>query len=461
MQAQAYFYDLLLTSPNTLLKNDILHSGKFLSPQVRQSLKTYKNITTETKLKNITKDPSEQSLGPGRYYTPTPPIVPAFKFSTTPRFRLENDSPISVSMSSGYLSSKSPLPSIQRSFVSISSRKKKIKKNYEIEMMIKKQTKELICSQRKEFILKSIKEKEQKAEYRKNAKVKDAVCKYFTTLVVSVLTTRVYYKRFYDMKRYKGKIIKLLEFLRIISRALGKFRLNGKRQKIKSAWKSLKILFPYYIRNWKKKRISYFNEIINGFFSIFTKRKTFTLYFYLLKTKIALIQKNIRNFVACSLARRKGLEIMWNNLNKKKIQIPNEVRDYFISKHIRENLMNQYYAVNKDKKIMMLLNENKHEEYLDEMMCINHKILPLKIFSKKDVLGLISSAYACRATWGKFNNKEMTSSQVMINGFKPIKKLQKKRFISKKKKNLLVANQFSSKAFSLISKKPKLIDNSK
>lgn len=461
MQAQAYFYDLLVTSSNTLLKNDILHSGKFLSPQVRQSLKNYKKIITETKLKTIVKDPSEQSLGPGRYYTPTPAIVPAFKFSTAPRFRLDNDSPISISMSSGHLSSKSPLPAIQRSLINIPPQKKRLKKNYDIEKIIKKQTKELLHNQRKELIMKNIKEKEQRAEYRKNAKVKDPVCKFFTTLIVSVLTTRICYRRFDNMKKYKEKIARFLGFLSIVSRALGKFKLNGKRQQVKSAWKSLKALLPYYIRIWKRKRFSHFSKIIYCFFSIFTKRKTFTIYFYLLKTRIAILQKNIRNFVACSSARREGLEIMWSNLNKKKIQIPNEVRDYFISKHIREKLMDQYYARNKDKKIMMLLNENKHEEYLDEMMRINHKVLPLKMFSKKDVLGLISSAYACKAVWDKFNDKGMIPPQLMANGLKPVKKLQKKRILPKKKKYLLAANQLSSKALSLISKKPKLIDSNK
>lgn len=459
MQAQEYFFGLLNASPHTSVKKDIMHSGKFLSPQIRLSLKNYYKTATEMKFKGMIKDHSDQNLGPGRYYTPTPPITPAFKFSKTPRFKKDNDSPINVSMSTGHLSSKSPVPEVQKSQIIISAYKKKLVKNYNIEQAIKKQTKEILEDRRKQKILKSLKEKEERTEYRKNAKLKDPICKFFTSLIVFLTIPWIYNRKYHDLKNHKDRICQFLIFLKNLSRALGKFRLNGKRQRVKSSWGLLRKHLPFFINNWKIKKYFDMNSIMSDLFSRFYNQKAFTLYYFLLKNKITLLQKNIKNFAACTMARRQGLELMWTYLNTRLPVVPDEVKDYFISKYIKEKLLEKYYAANKEKKILMLLNENRHEEYLDNIMNFDQKVPPLKIFSRRDVLELINSAYLARAQWNKYTKITLLASQHTEEDLKPKKKKKKRRTMPKKKKRLLFSDQASqNKILSLQSKKLKALE---
>ncbi|OMJ65584.1 hypothetical protein SteCoe_37955 [Stentor coeruleus] len=108
---------------------------------------------------------------------------------------------------------------------------------------------------------------------------------------------------------------------------------------------------------------------------------------------------------------------------------------------------------------MMLLNENRHEEYLDNILHFDKKVPHLNIFSKKDVLELINSAYLARAQWGKFTKVTLISSQRTEEELKPKKKKKKRRTAPKKKKRLLFSDQNSQvKILNLQSKKLKAFD---
>ena len=403
MKSQEYFFYLSSQkSTNEIVKNSTLRSGKFISSNIIQVINNYNKATSEYKPYTLTSNTSERILGPGRYPTPPPPRVPSYKFSKSPRFaNLSNISSSSLIKSTNNSYTRLPNNQSPRSKIPkivANSEKIKLLKNKNIEKVINLEAKKILEAEKKDKILKSLLDKVTKAEYRKNAQIKDSICKGVSLILTQLAVAHLLFFRYYKMRKRKIAARKVIGKLATISRALGKFKLIVKNLRKEKALRKLKILIPIRLRYWLSKHKRKLKKIFSS---------SFDNYIILMKmfkdnlmNAVKIIQLKIRNYLIISKTRKKSLDLLWQKLNKYRILAPEHIREFYINQYISEKLKKHYFERFREKKLDWLLNERRHQELIEEMINLKgHKRHFLRFFIQKDMIELIEQANSSISSW--------------------------------------------------------------
>ena len=246
MFLQSDFYRLLnnqLTSVS--VQKDIISSGMCTNSKFYANF--MKNIKDNTDYKQyaIIKDHSERNIGPGQYNTPSPSKGPSYQFSLTPRFPKETFIEKNLNKSTGKIPR---LPKIENNYQSSENLQKKIKKK-QILSILNKKTKIFLDQSKREKLLNIVKEKQQRAEYRKHKALKDSICKAYTSLLIIVVIPTTLKLRYQSLKLYKKKIFGFLNFFCLFSKSIGKLRILGKKRKIKKSLSVFLKILPRFVQN--------------------------------------------------------------------------------------------------------------------------------------------------------------------------------------------------------------------
>lgn len=405
MKSQEYFFYLSSQkSTNEIVKSSILRSGKFISSKIIQVINNYNKATSEYKPHTLTSNTSERTLGPGRYPTPPPPRVPSFKFSKSPRFaNLSNISSSSLIKSSNNSYTKLPnMPSPKPKIPKIVANNEKIKllKNKNIEKVISREAKKILEAEKKDKIVRSLLEKVQKAEYRKNALIKDSICKGACLILTQLAVVHFLFFRYYKMRKRKIAARVVVGKLATISKALGKFRLIVKNLRKEKALRRIKTLIPIRIKFWLNKHKKKLRNILSSSFDSYLTIILMQMFKDSLINAVKIIQLKIRDYLIICKTRKKTLDLLWQKLNKYRILAPEHIREFYINQYINQKLKNHYYERFREKKIDLLLNERRHQELIDEMINLKgHKRHILRFYTKKDMNELIEQANSSISSW--------------------------------------------------------------
>lgn len=408
MKSQEYFFYLSSQkSTNEIVKNSILRSGKFVSPKIIQVINNYNKVTSEYKPHTLTYNTSDRILGPGRYPTPPPPRVASYKFSKSPRFA-DSSNVLSSSLIKSTNNSctrlpniPSPRPNIQK----VSGNYEKVKslkdsKNKNIENLINREAKKILETEKKDRILRSLLDKVQKAEYRKNALIKDSICKGACLVLTQLAVVHSLFFRYYKMRKRKIAARIVVGKLATISKALGKFRIVVKNlRKEKALWR-IKTLIPIRLRFWLNKHKKKLKTMLSSSFDNYLTVILMQMFKDRLMNALKIIQSKILDYLVTSKARKKGLDLFWLKLNRFRILAPEHIREFYINQYIKDKLKNHYYERFREKKLDWLLNERRHQELMEEMINLKgHKKHTLRFFKKKDMNELIELANSSISSW--------------------------------------------------------------
>ena len=400
MLKQDYFLKLLDKKPKfAVISKDILSSGMFLSSNALNSyIKNYKGYS-EYKEYALVKDGNQRNLGPGRYPTPQPPKQPSFTFSITPRFQYDKYAPLILNRSATKLKVTKSLPKMDKAIQSVITLREKSKKK-KIEEIINKKTKEILNEEKRDKILTIIKEKHQRAEYRKHAAIKDSICLTLSSLLIFVFIPNCLHKQMIVRKRYKQKINKLLRKLSLFTRVIGKLKILGKKVKLKHSWKIIKKHFKTCIKNWRKRRDKQKLATISYFFERFQDKASLGMITKVILQKVLYLQKRMKRYLIVLHTRIKYLQVYWDKFDKNYHRIPTQIKVYFIRNYIKTRLNEYYFTKNKEQKLKILISQEQHEEIIEELFNKNlGSKQELRIFDKKSMLQLIKSAYNARKSW--------------------------------------------------------------
>ena len=420
MLKQEYFIKLLEKKKiNEVVKKDIISSGMFISQSVLASyIKHYKGAN-EYKQHAVLKDKFERNLGPGRYPTPPPPKSSSFMFNITPRFSDSKPVQLLGNRSVGNIKTCDRLPKLEdnkinqnihnKSTITISNKKQKKK----IEGILSKRTKEIINSEKRENLIRVIREKQLRAEYRKDATIKDSICHTLTTLALFIFIPCVLKRKFDDTKLYKLKIKKYSRFVMIIARALGKFKRSYRRASTKKGWSVLKKKLPVYLKLWQQKWIMKFFGRINSIVELYLDKFSCFRIMSSLTSRIVYLQRRIRNYLVVTRSRKYCLRLFWTKCNRTKTVVPIEIKMYYIDKYLNKKLTDHYYSMNNDKRLIFLLSLNQHQEIIEDIRNAWQKKPFLRIFLKKSMLELIKLANDSKRLW-KALVPDLDHQQVLI-----------------------------------------------
>lgn len=401
MLKQEYFLKLLEKKDlHPLQHKDILSSGMFISQKFLASY--IKNFKGYNDYKNLafSRDMSERDLGPGKYSTPSPPKGPSFQFNVTPRFKQRNEVNFLCNQSVGRIKKPDFLPKIEKNFNKSTSSLEERKKKKKIQEIVNRKTKHLLEDNKRERLLKCLKEKQEKAEYRKDAVIKNAICKSLAILFTFVSIPNSLKNRLIYSKAYNVKVRAYLKFLLLISRVLGKFKIIGKRLKANKALAILRKKFRIFIKKWLQKRSLRMGLVVDSMVQRFVDRSSCRRIIIALMKRILFLQKAIKSYLSILQSRRSALLQFWNKLNPHQSIIPVEIKLHFINKYIKESLTRHYFAINKEKRFSLLLKLNKHEEIIENLLNHKFKAKPtLRLFNPIEILKLIKSAYNSKRIW--------------------------------------------------------------
>ena len=454
MIKQEYFIKLVeKKKTNAVLKTDILSSGMCISQSALASyIKHYKGGNDYKQYAVLKNDP-ERHLGPGKYSTPPPPKPTSFLFSTTPRFSGGRNAHLSGNNSAGKIRNYERLPNIEDASLSKSTTGSgtiinKIQKR-KIGEILNKKTKEIIDSQKKENLIRIIREKQLRAEHRKDSTMKDSICKTLATLTLFLFMSHSLQTRFKHNKLYKLKIRKYSRFFVSIARALGKFKMSYRRASTKKGWKILKEKLPVYIKRWQQKRVKRLFVRINFLVELYLDKSSIIRIISALTERIVYLQRSIRSHLAVMRARKYCLGIFWTKCDKTKAVVPIEIKKYYIDKYINKKLNDHYYSMNNEKPMIFLLFLKQDQEIIkDAFRNTSRKQTFLRIFVKKEMLEIIKAAHDSKRLW-KVLIPDLELPKVIISEKLPEQESSKTKSIPKqitipKKKKLRQTTQLES-----------------
>lgn len=355
----------------------------------------FQKVTTDYKSYPLSTQVSERSLGPGRYPTPQMPTGHKYTFPKSPRFGQDSllhtlNSDPSIKPNQSAILQK--LPKL------VKETQEKSKEKYK--ERINRETKRIIDTEKREKLMKNLRDKVQKAEYRKNAKIKDMICKSFCIIFTHFCALRVLRDKFRKVSLRKESACLVLRKLVVLCKTLGKFLRIVRKVRKKTAIKRIKMLIPIRLKFWlnrhKKKlkmRLSYsFDKYLAVILIRMFKQK--------LIRACNLVQVKTKGFLKVLNARRMALDKFWIKLSKYMVLAPPHIRTYFINRYIVEKLKRHYYEKFKDKKLIFLLNERRHEEFIDEFYYEKGKSKPfLRFFIHSDMIELIRLANSSIGAW--------------------------------------------------------------
>lgn len=393
MKSQEYFFNLTTQkSTNKVLKRNILTSGKFISQKILRVISQFKKVTTDYKSHPLTNQASERALGPGRYHTPNPPSGHKYTFPKSPRF--DQDSFTHLINSDSVLKSNQTVITYKLPKIPEDPKAKKLKDR------LTRETKRIIESEKKEKLLKSLKDKVQKAEYRKNAIIKDSICKIFCVIFTHFTILRVLKDNLKIMALRRFHANSVLRKLIVLCKALGKFLLVASSYRKSKAIKRIKLLIPIRLKFWLNRHKKKLKMRLSASFDNYMTVILIRMFKARLMNACNLVQFRIKKFLNIMKGRKLALDLFWVKLNRYKILAPVHIRGYYINTYIKEKLKKHYYEKFKDKKLIYLLNERRHEEFIDEFYHEKGKTKPfLRFFIKNDLIDLIRLANSAIGTW--------------------------------------------------------------
>ncbi|CAG9319409.1 unnamed protein product [Blepharisma stoltei] len=434
-------------------------ASKTISKQVNKSSSQAPNQLSKAVLDSI-KHKNTQDLGPGFYRSVTPTPGPWFIFESSPRFESpKQDHQLSI-LKVNYVTEERKKEAERRIKTSRDlsmhvpvAKKEQLKEKAQkrlIESQLHKRTKELIALAKHETQENKLKEKFTRFELRQNRRDYEKIKRSWITLL-AVFGNLGLWNRIYQKHTYlKLKVLYLIELLKSMSIAIGKFRIKLRKFRSQRALLKISNIMILLVRKWKEKRKKKFNKALIGWIDWYMCCTTMYAMMKSWKSKIIYIQRKIRSLSQIYSARLQALNLQWSKLEKitkksigemspaVKVKIPELIKTYylkpFLTKILKEHATKTvyYYQYMKEKEEILII--EKHSMQIERALT-GHKInfrdiKPQKpkfqLFNyKSEIKSLIKAAINNKRNWYKITGLNINEN--LINWIHNIKDEEKQK----------------------------------